>query len=1182
MRKLFTSLLLMLSVFMLQAQDLEWGVYGIQPDQPLVSSADQLSSPYSDEAEGLHIEYLVDGDINTFWHSDWHGRVSGTPYLDIALTEPTEGYMALCIGRRNSSNTCQFTNMEVQTSADGEQWESMGTSVMPYLSLNEYVASTPFYMPEDTKHIRVYCVGRSNTTNTINEVGIGTFHMAEFQMYRVEDNFGKEYDLNNLLLKYDEYIGGGSLNMGEGFGQYSDYAAEQAFLNGLSTASEILASGNLSDYTNAQVQEIVETVEKSYAAVLASEVPFKLANDGYYRIVCNMNYYEEKETGDIDLDGNPVMEQTPVTKALYATIEGMACWGTRDDADCRFLWRLEQKDGGIRMMNAATLEQLSGVNADNKVLTSAEADTLMAFDYVASQDGHDILYIRFAGAQKDMSGNSSVYLHQLSHQQGKGTGDALCIWAATWDKTNGDKGTSEYWLEPVSDEEAQKMVDEFAVIRDHDKMVLKYQETIELAKAALAFAKEGAYTPLVDKALITDAAQFTSLWSDPDEGTSFEPLLDTDPATFWHSTWHGSSFDYPTHSFEVALPENTTGTVMAYIQRRSANDDHITRMSVYGTDDETLLVDPVPDAWEFIQDELNTPWSAGQESVYTPIFELKKPYKYLRFYVTNTAGSNYTYRNFFHMGGFQLYPVEKSGNCQYDHMAEAGDRLQAIVDAYRTMDITTLTVEQYNELMAAYEAFAPLVVDPTPLRNAIASNRKAGEVITVGTNPGYWADMSSAEKLAALIAEAEAYDKTANLTHEQSEAYITQINEAAAAIMTSIIPVDPNKWYRIRFATREQYEENGWSITNADSETGMSLLGKVIVPGTYVEATEENAARIDVLPLEDIREGCAMHYVDSEMLSDDAYYTYRFVPIEEGRWAIQHKLTGMYLQRDRYHGGQIRLQVQPTKVDVKPLGKGQVAFVLEDLAGFTWEQNYMNGWRDHCQLQTWTAENAGSNSGLFIDEVEEIVEDDFEPYYYRDVNPGNIYGICYPSPMQMFDGTMYSPVGTFEEGDDQYIALKQIEQAAAGEPFLFIANGDYNAEATATATVQLGSEVVKEPVTVNGLTGHFTPQFIEGGHILFLEGKAQVKNGQNVNVVSNEAYLAYGVQPVTPEVEHDLALQIDGHATTGIQEVVNKVNRPGHIYNLNGQMVKANGTMSDVKRLQPGTYILNGVKIRVK
>lgn len=1185
MKKFFTILSSLLLAMALPAQDLQWDLYGIQPDQPLVSSADQLSSPYSDEAEGLHIEYLTDGDINTFWHSDWHGRVSGTPYLEIELAEETEGYMALCIGRRNSSSTCQFTNMEVQTSADGTEWKSMGTSEMPYLSLNEYVVSTPFYMPEGTSRIRVYCVGRSNTVNVINDCGVGTFHMAEFQMYRVNDNFGKEFDLNSILLKYDEYIGGESnLNMGEGFGQYNDYEAEQAFLKGLHTASEILANEQLDAYTNAQIREIIRGVEESYAAVLASEVPFRLAVDGYYRILCNMNYVEEQETGDIDLDGNPIVEQTVVPKAVYATIDSKACWGTRNDTDCRFLWRLEQKEGGISMVNAATGEHMYATDSDNKVVMTAEGDTLMAFDYVASQDGHDILYIRFSGAEKDMSGNLGSYLHQLSHQQGKGKGDALCLWVATWNKTNGDKGTSEFYLESVSDEEAEKLMEDFATIKDHDKMVLKYQETIGKSKTALEIAKDmkGAYTPSTDQPLITSAGQFSSLWSDPSEGTSFEPLVDTDASTFWHSTWHGSDLNYPTHSFEVAMPEGATGWVKAYIQRRQgAGDDHITLMKVYGCNDEAQLIDPSENGWTLVSANLTTPWFSGQADAYTEAFFLDQPYKYLRFYVTGTLGAGSANRTFFHMGGFQIYPAEKTGNTQYDHMAEAGDRLQGIVDAYPGMDMETLTVEQYNELMAAYEAFGAKVVDPAPLRNAIDANRNAADVIELGTNPGYWADMTSADNLAAVIARAEAYDKSARLTVQESEQYIAQIQEAAAAIMTSVIPVSPDKWYRLRFATMEQYEKYGWNPVNAHKET-VSLLGKVIVPSRFVEATESQPAGVEIYPQEDIREGNTLHYVDPEMLTDDSYAMFRFVPLEDGSYAVQHKLSGLYMQRDRYHDNKIRVQVQPTKMTVKPLGKGQVAFVMEDLAGFTWEQHYMNAWCDHLELMSWTPESAGSNSGLFIEEVADITGEEDAPYYYKDVAQGGVYGMCYPVPMAVQDGIMYTVVGTYEESGAQFLALREIEQAAAGEPFIFVAEGDYNAENAAVAGVQLGAQVATEPLTVNGLTGHFVPAFLDGGHVLFQDGKAKVMEGNNVNVVSNEAYLIYGTNMVSPDVDYDLAIQLDGRVADSIKETVEKVSAKGSIYSLSGRLVKQNGTLGDMNSLAPGIYILNGVKVLVK
>ena len=64
------------------------GAYG----NALITDAAQLSSNASDEQEGLHIEYLIDGLESTFWHSDWHGKVNDPHYIQVALNEPlTEG-----------------------------------------------------------------------------------------------------------------------------------------------------------------------------------------------------------------------------------------------------------------------------------------------------------------------------------------------------------------------------------------------------------------------------------------------------------------------------------------------------------------------------------------------------------------------------------------------------------------------------------------------------------------------------------------------------------------------------------------------------------------------------------------------------------------------------------------------------------------------------------------------------------------------------------------------------------------------------------------------------------------------------------------------------------------------------------------------------------------------------------
>ena len=44
------------------------------PYGPMLVNGDQLTAynPWSDPTEGQHPEYLLDGDYNTFWISNWH------------------------------------------------------------------------------------------------------------------------------------------------------------------------------------------------------------------------------------------------------------------------------------------------------------------------------------------------------------------------------------------------------------------------------------------------------------------------------------------------------------------------------------------------------------------------------------------------------------------------------------------------------------------------------------------------------------------------------------------------------------------------------------------------------------------------------------------------------------------------------------------------------------------------------------------------------------------------------------------------------------------------------------------------------------------------------------------------------------------------------------------------------
>lgn len=167
---------------------------GFDPESKLITSAMQLSSPASDEAEGTHIEYLIDDNIGTFWHSDWHGKYTGTHYVQVDLNEATTGYYQLVFGRRNSSNTCQPLKMLVEQSTDGNQWQSVKTLDLPWEGdedKGKYVISDFFRLSEAT-HLRFTCT-QNNSGNT-------TWHCAELQIYMADKKAALAGAIDDLLM----------------------------------------------------------------------------------------------------------------------------------------------------------------------------------------------------------------------------------------------------------------------------------------------------------------------------------------------------------------------------------------------------------------------------------------------------------------------------------------------------------------------------------------------------------------------------------------------------------------------------------------------------------------------------------------------------------------------------------------------------------------------------------------------------------------------------------------------------------------------------------------------------------------------------------------------------------------------------------------------------------------------
>ncbi len=157
----------------------EYYVFEVGTEE-LITSVDQLSSPYTEVTEGS-LEGLIDGDASTYWHSDWSdGSVAtGTHYLQVELNGTYDNLVYVMT--RRSSNNDHITKFGIygapSADADKEDCTFLAETSSPYESYGETVTSQPFPTGGFTI-LRFYI---DDTYYSGGSRGYG--HMAEFQLY---------------------------------------------------------------------------------------------------------------------------------------------------------------------------------------------------------------------------------------------------------------------------------------------------------------------------------------------------------------------------------------------------------------------------------------------------------------------------------------------------------------------------------------------------------------------------------------------------------------------------------------------------------------------------------------------------------------------------------------------------------------------------------------------------------------------------------------------------------------------------------------------------------------------------------------------------------------------------------------------------------------------------------------
>ena len=149
----------------------------INTEQNLITSADQLSSPWTESSEGS-LANIIDGNKTTYWHSAWSaGSVANhTHYLQVALTEAIDYDIAMTIARRAVAND-HITAWTVFGSNDAEaadeEWSYLAYLTTPFGNNTETLNTLPF-STKGNQYLRFYIDGTTT--------GRGYGHVSEFQL----------------------------------------------------------------------------------------------------------------------------------------------------------------------------------------------------------------------------------------------------------------------------------------------------------------------------------------------------------------------------------------------------------------------------------------------------------------------------------------------------------------------------------------------------------------------------------------------------------------------------------------------------------------------------------------------------------------------------------------------------------------------------------------------------------------------------------------------------------------------------------------------------------------------------------------------------------------------------------------------------------------------------------------
>ena len=998
----------------------------------------------------------------------------------------------------------------------------------------------------------------------------------------------KDILLNKLLNRvflYDKYLpdfGDESIDRGTEIGQYN--ASDElynTFTNAVQQAFDIV-NGEVDVPSNEEMTAILETIDKSYADIMATLVKLAIA-DGNYRIVSALEWTKtiRTDTGQVDGNGNPVYEETTIhpIKAMYATLDDMkAMWADIDSTDCRFLWKLTNNPstGFIQMMNIATDGIVDNCSQSKQAMLSTTSTIEMYFEYVGRTDDKKVKV-----AMRPSSGGNYAFLHANGHGGGTGNQSNIVGWEV-------NAGATQWILEPVSDEEVKKLVDEYAPIKNHELLVSMYQQLIEKADSLVSVAQDETRTKL-----ITQASQLScpfgqnDLYPNNPDGGNIGALIDGDPTTYYHTAFDGGSLTPGSHWLFATFDQPIGGELQLTLTRRNSSNDHVSKIDVYGGTD----IEGDADSFTLLA-QLSLPYNTSGETVSSAKFTVEGAYPVYKYVVTETSPTSYN-RGYFHMAEFNMLQISVNETCQLKGMGAIGETLVNELAVAKEMDVDELDISDYDRLKLVYDAAKAIYVDPTPLRESISKNRNIAELVVVGTDPGFWSPSSSTGSFDTVLQNAIDYDQAGIYTQDKTDEFVRAIETGVGEIMSKANPVQEGKWYAIHFATEEMYNQYGWQKGNAVNTKLGDLFDNYVAPAN-VESDGADGDMLVLPSMDEITRGQALRFVNDQIIEYMDQIAFRFVALGDSAYVLQHK-SGLYVN-GAGAGNALTLGLTPAIFNISACGLGKVLIHTRDLNGAEFDTSpvYLHAQNAGHSLVTWTATELSSNSALFITEIDEgdLDNTDLAEGVLEPIKPNSMRIWCYPVGFSVTNGQLYQFKGVYQKGDACYYAFNEVESAKPGQPVLYV-NGnmedfDKDADVEYETLTLTETGIAVDPLNEDGIYGTYTYQWVNAGTVvvsggdiaswgnILVEATGEENTDCTRDVSANTGYIA-PEESVIAEGQFDLVFVIDGEATS-LNDELRMKSEEFAAFDLSGRRINSKFKIQN-SNLKKGILIVNGKKV---